>query len=138
MVSVSIQNCRPQYLSNVVKVPVGDGLLRRQLSQLVEKKVKLELGREVGQAAVAERLQRAVGDECAHEVHVDDEGVLVGVLVLDGRVWNDVILGAEDLVDPANGLDLEAAVLREFAIPRVVITLGRIDGMIWKVNFKRL
>ena len=86
MVSVSIQNCRPQYLSNVVKVPVGDGLLRRQLSQLVEKKVKLELGREVGQAAVAERLQRAVGDECAHEVHVNDEGVLVGVLVLDGRV----------------------------------------------------
>ena len=82
---------------------MGNGLLRRQLSQLVEQEVKLELGREVRQPSVAERLQRPVRDEGAHQVHVCDVDIQVGVLVGDGVTGNDVIFGSEDVVDPVDG-----------------------------------
>ena len=52
-------NCYPRigtYFANIVEVPVVDGLLGRQLAQLVEQHVQLELGRQVRQPTVAERL----------------------------------------------------------------------------------
>ena len=45
-----------QYLSHVVEVSVWHGLLRGQLAQLVQQHVQLELGGEVRQSTVAERL----------------------------------------------------------------------------------
>ena len=51
------------------------------LPQLVEQDVQLELGAEVAQSTVAERLERPVGDEGAEQLDVGDEGAQVGVLV---------------------------------------------------------
>ncbi len=53
------------YLADIVEIPVRDGLLGRQLSQLVEKNVQLELVRQVGQTSVAEALQRPCIEERA-------------------------------------------------------------------------
>ena len=52
--------------------------------ELVEQYVQLELGAEVAEAAVAERLERPVGDEGAQQLDVGDEGAQVGVLVGHG------------------------------------------------------
>lgn len=41
---------------DIVEVPVRHGLLRGQLAQLVQQHVQLELGRQVRQPPVAERL----------------------------------------------------------------------------------
>ena len=51
------------------------------LPELVEEDVELELGAEVAEAAVAEGLERPVGDEGAQQVDVGHEGLQVGVLV---------------------------------------------------------
>ena len=118
------------HLSDIVEVPVRHRLLSRQLPELVEEQVQLELGRQVGQASVAERLEGPVGDEGAHQVHVRDVHVEIGVLVLDGSPVGEVGLGLEDVVDSVDGLELESAVLGELAVPGVVVTLGRVDGMI--------
>jgi hypothetical protein len=53
------------YLADIVEIPVRDGLLGGQLSQLVEKDVQLELVRQVGQTSVAEALQRPCTQEGA-------------------------------------------------------------------------
>ncbi len=92
--------------------------------------MKLELGREVRQPAVAERLQRPVGDESTHQVHVCDVNVQVGVLVGDGVTGNDVIFAFEDVIDPVDGFQLEAAVLRELAVPRVVVAFRWINRVV--------
>jgi hypothetical protein len=51
------------YLADIVEIPVRHGLLGRQLPQLVEKDVQLELVRQVGQTSVAEALQRPCRQE---------------------------------------------------------------------------
>ena len=51
------------------------------LPELVEEDVELELGAEVAESAVAEGLERPVGDEGAQQVDVGHEGLQVGVLV---------------------------------------------------------
>ena len=63
-------------------------------------------------------------------MHVRDVHVEAWVLVLDGSPVGEVGLGLEDVVDSVDGLELESAVLGELAVPRVVVTLGRVDGMI--------
>ena len=105
-------------------------LLGRQLPQLVEQQVQLELGRQVGQASVAEGLEGPVSDEGAHQVHVRDEHVQVWVLVLNGSAVLEVRLGLEDVVDPVDGPEFESTVFRELAIPWVVVALGWVDGMV--------
>ena len=51
------------------------------LPEFVEEDVELELGAEVAESAVAEGLERPVGDESAQQVDVGHEGLQVGVLV---------------------------------------------------------
>ena len=51
------------------------------LPELVEEDMELELGAEVAESAVAEGLERPVGDESAQQVDVSHEGLQVGVLV---------------------------------------------------------
>ena len=57
---------------------------RQTSPDFIEETVELELGAEVAEAAVAERLERPVGDERAQQVDVGHEGLQVGVLVGNG------------------------------------------------------
>ena len=77
-------------------------LLCRQLPQLVEQDVQLELGLKVGEAPVTETLERTVSDHGAHVLHVRHEGLQVGDVVVDRRVCTEVGLS---LVDMENSFD---------------------------------
>lgn len=59
-------------------------LLSCQLPHLIEEDVQLELGAEVLEAAIAERLNRAIGNEGTQQVDVLDVAPEVGVVV---RKW---------------------------------------------------
>ncbi len=73
-----LTHVKDEYLSNVVKVPMSHSFLRRQLSDLVEEHVELELGAEVAQAPVTKTLERTVGYECTQQVHIGDELLQLG------------------------------------------------------------
>jgi hypothetical protein len=64
-IKTKTMNSTAFYLADIVEIPVRDGLLSRQLSQLVEKDVQLELVRQVGETSVAEALQRPCRQEGA-------------------------------------------------------------------------
>jgi hypothetical protein len=63
-------------------------------------------------------------------VHVRDVNVQVRILVVDRFSGNDVILVPEHLIDPVDRFQLEAAIFREFTVPRIMITLGWIDWVV--------
>lgn len=67
-----------------------------------------------------------------HQVHVRDVNVQVRILVVDRFSGNDVILVPEHLIDPVDRFQLEAAIFRELAVPRIVITFGWINWVVWK------
>ncbi|GMR32782.1 hypothetical protein PMAYCL1PPCAC_02977 [Pristionchus mayeri] len=64
------------HLSDIVEVPVGDGLLLVQLSDLVEEDVQLELVLEIRQATEAERLQWSIDDHLRQLLCVPQEFLL--------------------------------------------------------------
>ena len=74
--------------------------------------MKLELGLQVGEAAVAETLERPVSYHGAHVLHIAHEGFQVGHVVVDGRLGLQVLLGPVDLEDSLDNCGLIAAVLQ--------------------------
>jgi hypothetical protein len=65
-----------------------------------------------------------------HQVHVRDVNVQVRILVVDRFSGNDVILVPEHLIDPVDRFQLEAAIFRELAVPRIMITFGWINWVV--------
>lgn len=58
-----------------------DCLLSRQLSHLIEENMQLKLGAEILEAAVTERLDRAIGDESTQKVDILNVASQVWVVV---------------------------------------------------------
>ena len=74
--------------------------------------MKLELGLKVGQATVAEALERTVSYHGTHVLHVCHEGLQVGHVVLDGLLVLQVLLCPVDLEDSLDNFGFVAAVLQ--------------------------
>ena len=88
------------------------GLLCRQLPQLVQQDVELELGLKVGEAPVTETLERTVRDHGAHVLHVRHEGLQVGHVVLYGSPGLQILLSPEDLENSLDNCGFVSAVLQ--------------------------
>ena len=98
------------------------------MPQLVEQDVQLELGAEVAESAVAEGLERPVGDEGAEQLDVGDEGAQVGVLVGHSHPGRFIVQPEDALFDADVVLGLPA--LGEVAVEGVLLGLGRVDRVI--------
>ena len=73
--------------------------------------MKLELGLKVGQATVAEALERTVSYHGTHVLHVRHEGLQVGHVVVDGLLVLQVLLCPVDLENSLDNVGFVAAVL---------------------------
>ena len=92
--------------------------------------MKLELGLQVGEAAVAETLERPVSYHGAHVLHVRHEGLQVGHVVLDGALVLQILLCPVDSEHSLDNFAFVAAVLQRGTIPGV--RLGS-RGMNWMI-----
>lgn len=106
------------HLADVVEVAMRNRFLRCQLAQLVQQHVQLVLRVQIAQAAIAEGLQRPVGDHRAHRLHVLDElrHHRARVVELVVRLLISVHLERSLL-----RLDGVVEVLGEFELPRVEV-----------------
>ena len=73
--------------------------------------MKLELGLQVGQATVAEALERTVSYHGTHVLHVRHEGLQVGHVVGDGILVLQILLRPVDLEHSLDNPGFVAAVL---------------------------
>ena len=74
--------------------------------------MKLELGLKVGQATVAEALERTVSYHGTHVLHVRHEGLQVGHVVVEGILVLQILLSSVDFENSFDNSDLVSAVLQ--------------------------
>ena len=92
--------------------------------------MKLELGLKVGQATVAEALERTVSYHGTHVLHVRHEGLQVGHVVVDGLLVLQVLLCPVDLENSLDNVGFVAAVLQTGTVPGVRLGSRGMNRMI--------
>ena len=106
-------------------------LLARELAKFVQQHVQLELGRQVAQSPVAERLQRPVGYHGAQEVHVADEGGEVWIGVGYRLAIGVVVFAGVEIEHTVYWRDLVVLVRGEVAFPGVTARRWRVHRVIY-------
>lgn len=119
-------------LSNIVEITMGHGLLTGELAELVKQYVQLELGGQIAESPVAERLQRPVGDHRAEKVHVANECRQIGIGVRQRFLVSVILVVRVYVEDTVQRGYLVILRRRKLTLPWITPGGWGVHRMVWK------